>query len=146
MNERAVSVTVGYIINLSIATMLIAGLLTSTAGVVDAEREQAIRSQLDVVGERLAADLMTADRLVQSSDASTTVELETRLPSDAAGASYQITISATGSQSTITLSTNRPAVERQVTFKNETNIQSGTVSGGDVVIVVNGDGKLEVSE
>ena len=51
-DDRAVSTTLGYVLSLAIASILISGLMLATAGFVEGQREQVIRSELEVVGDR----------------------------------------------------------------------------------------------
>lgn len=142
-DERAVSVTVNYAMNLAIATVLIAGLLTVTADLVEDRRESATRSELTVVGNRVAADLMSADRLAQAGD-DPEVRIETTVPSQVAGSQYTITIDATPSNPHLLLRAIGPDVTVEVPFSNATAVRSGRVAGGDLAIVLADDGSLEV--
>lgn len=142
-DERAVSVTVNYAMNLAIATVLIAGLLTVTADLVEDRRESATRSELTVVGNRVAADLMSADRLAQAGD-DPAVRIETTLPSQVAGSHYTITIDATPGDPHVILRPVGSSVTVAVPFRNATAVRSGTVAGGDFAIVLADDGRLEV--
>lgn len=142
-DERAVSVTVNYAMNLAIATVLIAGLMTVTADLVEDRRESATRAELSVVGNRVTADLMSADRLAQASDDSE-VRIETRLPSRVAGSHYSISIDATPADPHVTLEPVGSSVAVTVPFRNATAIRNGTVTGGDLAIVLADDGRLEV--
>lgn len=141
-DERAVSVTVTYALNLVIATVLIAGLLTVTADVVEDRREGAIRSELSVVGNRVAADLMSADRLAQAGT-DPDVRIETTLPRRVAGTYYTVTVAAEPDDPHLLLRSGDPEVVVTVPFRNETAVANGTVAGGDVSIVLDDD-RLEV--
>lgn len=143
IDDRAVSVTVNYALNLALATILIAGLLTVTGDVVDDRRQEATRNELSVVGNRIAADLMTADRLTRvGSDPE--VRIETTLPERVAGTSYTVTIEATPTDSHLVLQTNDPKVRVNIPFRNSTAVKNETLSGGDLSIVLATDGRLEV--
>lgn len=142
-DDRAVSVTVNYALNLVVATLLIAGLFTATADLVDDRRTEAIDSELTVVGNRLAADLQSADRLAQAGGADATVRIETSLPNVVAGTSYAIDVNATAGESWIELRASRSEAPVTVPFTNETAVESGSIGGGDVIVVFD-DGALEV--
>ena len=138
MTDRAVSVTVNYALNLVVATLLIAGLLTATGGMVEDHRRNAAQTELHVVGERLVADVQTADRLVQAGGE--TVAVESPLPEQVAGVSYSVTVTSDG----LVLETNSPQVTVRVSFATETAVEGTTISGGHVTVVRTADGKLEV--
>ena len=141
--DRGVSTVVGYVLNLGIATILITGLLIAGASVVTDQRERAVRAELDVIGNRVAADLETADRLHRVGNGSVTVR--TSLPERVAGSTYRIAFEATGGSVTVRLETRDPAVSRTVPVRNSSTVQSGTVDGGDLIITAE-TGSLEVTD
>ena len=142
-DERAVSVTVSYAMNLAVAAILIAGLMTVTGDVIEDRRDGATRSELTVVGNRVTADLMSADRLAQAGD-DPEVRIETTLPNRVAGAHYTITVNATPPDPHVTLQPTGSSVSVTVPFRNATAVRNGTVSGGDLEIVLADDDHLEV--
>ena len=142
-DERAVSVTVTYAMNLAIATVLLAGLLTVTGDLVEDHRESAARAELSVVGNRVAADLMSADRLAQAGD-DPEVRVEAVLPSRVAGSTYTVTINATPGDPHVALSPVDSRLTVTVPFRNATAVRNGTVAGGDLAVVLADDGRLEV--
>ncbi|WP_227354178.1 DUF7266 family protein [Haladaptatus salinisoli] len=129
MTDRAVSATVNYALNLAVATLLIAGLLTATGGLVEDQRREAARTELSVVGQRLASDLQTADRLVRAGGE--TVAVESPLPERVAGVSYTVTVGS----NELVLETTHPEVTVRVSFAAATAVEETTVSGGAVTIV-----------
>lgn len=142
MNDRAVSVTVNYALGLAVATMLMSGLLFATGDMLDSRQEVAIRGELDVIGQRLAAGLMSADRLVEAGGDDVTVRVD--MPARVAGSGYNIEVTATAGGSYILLESHDPVASANVTFVNRTTVESRTVTGGDVQIVLGIDGDLEV--
>lgn len=140
--DRGVSTVVGYVLNLGIATILITGLLITGASVVTDQRERAVRAELDVIGNRLAADLETADRLLRAGEGEVTIR--SSLPETVAGKQYQVTILATGDAVTLELETSSPSITRTVSVGNTSTIETGTVDGGEVIINETG-GALEVT-
>ncbi|MDR5657021.1 hypothetical protein RH831_07475 [Halodesulfurarchaeum sp. HSR-GB] len=141
--DRGVSTAVGYVLNLGIATLLVTGLLVAGSGLVADQRERAAGAELDVIGNRIAADLETADRLVRNGNGSVTVR--TSLPNTVAGSSYRVAIESTGGNATVIVSTNDPSLARTVPVVNETPIRPTTVSGGSIVVRGNQTG-LEVTD
>ena len=139
MTDRAVSVTVNYVMSLAITTLLISGLLMATGDVMGDRRESVVRGELEVVGERISAGIETADRLVQTG--ATEVTLEVSAPRRVGGKSY--TISVDGASRVVTLETRDPDVIVAVPFRNRTNVATTTTNGGTVEVVLTG-GDLEV--
>lgn len=141
--DRGVSTVVGYVLNIGIATILITGLLISGASLVSDQRDRTVRSELDVLGNRLAADLETADRLLRTGDGEVTVR--TVLPDRVAGTEYHIAVQTTDGAVEIRLETTDSSITRTVPVRNTSRVKTGTVGGGDVVI--DGEaGRLEVSD
>lgn len=146
-DDRAVSVTVNYALNLLVATLLVGGVLTATGGMVEDRRTSAVRTELEVVGERVAADLMAADRLaaVGTAGAGTdpTVVVSVSLPERVAGTRYEVSIE--NSPPRIVLTSEHPDVEVTVGFHHDTPVAPTTVHGGDLRIELTDDGDLEVT-
>lgn len=135
VNDRAVSTVVGYTMLLGIVALLTTGLVLSMGGFVDGHADDRTQSTLEVLTNTLAADVNTADRLVQSTDNPTTITVATDLPERVAGHPYEITIEDAGTnQTTITLRSESSDVFATVTVRTETAIAPTTVDGGDVEI------------
>lgn len=139
MSERAVSIVVNYAMILAILTLLSTGLVVTTNSFVEDQQERAIRSQLHVVGNHLAADLVTVDQLARTVDDSGTVRLTSDFPGRVAGSEYRITISHVEEDTyRITLTSTDPTESVQVEVRSQTAIESGTVRGGTVSYEVDG--------
>lgn len=153
-DERAVSVTVGYVLTLAVSTLLLSGLFIAGGSFVDTERERAAQGELTVVGERLAADLMTVDRLAgtAASPDDLTVDRRVRLPDRVSGTGYRITVTTAGTTGTVTLESDRADATVEVPFRarSDTEIRDATLSGGDLRIRwepdAGSDGEVVVSE
>lgn len=141
--DRGVSTVVGYVLNIAIATALITGLIFAAGTLVTDQRERAVQSEFDVVGNRIAADLATTDRLVRASDGGE-VTVRSTLPSVISGQQYQVHIQPDGDSVAIVLSTDRPDVSVRVPLNNSTRVSETTFSGGDLVFRASGDGPIEV--
>lgn len=142
MNDRAVSVTVNYTLSLAIAALLISGLLFAAGQNVETRQQEAIRAELEVIGQRLATGLMTADRLVQAGGDDVSVAVS--IPDRVAGTGYDIEINASASRAYIRLTSENPVATTNVTFVNRTAVDSLQLDGGDVNVVLAADGALEV--
>lgn len=132
----------GYVLMLTIAALLISGLLIASGDLVRGERERAVRTELTVVGEQLAGDVSTVDNLVQSSDASPSrARVAHEFPADVTGSSY--TISVETSPDRLVLRSADPEVQVAVSLATETPVSATSLSGGPVRVVYTGSA-LEV--
>jgi len=137
---RGVSVTVGYILMLSVAALLLGVVLTGAGGLMESQSQQVVSDELTVIGDQLASNIHEADRLAQvgSADANATgseptVDLTVRLPDRVAGTGYLVAVD----NETITLSTSNPNVEVTVGYPEpatELSTESDQVAGGDIRI------------
>lgn len=141
MTDRGVSTTVGYVLTLGITTILVSGLLVATGGVVEDRTKATARDGLEVVGQRLAANLMSADRLAETRNAET-VELEVALPRRLAGSGY--TVRVDGGGSVLILESEGTSVRRRVQYVASTPVVTTEVRGGPLRIVLTPAGELEV--
>lgn len=135
--ERGVSATLSYVLILTIVTMLISGLFMAGSGFVESQQDRAIRSEFDVLGNRLASDIAAADRMVRTG--AETVKIEEDLPQSVANTPYRITVEddgAIGGQHDVTLTytTSSPSINVSVTLRTGTPVAETTAPGGDVVI------------
>jgi hypothetical protein len=138
MADRGVSTALGYVLGLAIITALITGLFFATGEIVSDEREEAARSELRVLGNRIAADVTTVDRLALSAD-DARARLTRDLPNTVVGSSYRISLEHDGSgPAEIELTASDPDVSVTVTVMNGTAIANSTSSGGDLVVGYDG--------
>lgn len=141
MTDRGVSAVLGYVLTLGIVTLLISGLFFAAGNFVENEHERAVRSELEVVGNRVAADIAAVDRLALAAGSSGEAELLTDLPPRVAGKSYNIAISSVPATNTvyfINLTAPDLDVGVEVRVKSSTTVVERTVSGGDLRVVFNG--------
>ena len=145
-DDRAVSVTVGYVLNFAIAALLLSALLIGGGGLIESQTNQVTHDELTVTGQQLASELSSADRLNRSGD---TAELSIRadLPDRTAAGSYTITIEHDGQSGTIELRSVDPEVVVSVSFRSESDVQDTTVRGGSLDIRYDeSEAQLEVTE
>jgi len=140
--DRAVSVTVDYVLVLGITTILITGLLVAVTGVVDDRRAQTAESALDVIGERIAANLMSADRLAQTDPASTVVEEQ--LPEQISERGYSVRVEGSSPPQQLVLTVDGDENSVVVQFATETPVADSVVRGGNLRIVLTPGPELEV--
>jgi len=147
-DDRAVSVAVGYVLSLGIATLLFSVLLIGGSGMIESQTRTVTHDELSVTGQQLAADLSGADRLVRANvsdgNESKTLRLRTDLPERTAAGSYTIEISHDDTEGTIELRSTSPDVVVRVHFWSQTGVGNSTVNGGAVEISYDGSGPLEV--
>jgi hypothetical protein len=121
---------------------MVSGLFVGVGELVANQQERAIATQLETVGNRLAADLGTANRLVETGSGPTadpTVELRTRLPDTVAGSEYRVRVVGSGPRYTLALRSFAPVVETTVVVRAPVGVD-GSVSGGRVHIEYDGSG------
>lgn len=87
---RAVTVPTDYVLLVGITALLASGLLVGAGGFVADQQERAVHSGFEVVGNGVAADLTTADRLADSLGDEGRVTLTSDLPETVAGTTYQV--------------------------------------------------------
>lgn len=148
MRDRGVSPIVNYVLALGIVAILISGLFVSMTGFVEDQRATAVQSELEVVGNRLAADLGTAERLALTAE-SGTVRLSSTLPDRVAGIRYTAMIEQDGAagQYRLLLRTEDPDISVPVHLRSRIPIENGTVHGGNLLIAYDdGSDTLEVRD
>lgn len=146
-DRRGVSTVLGYVLTLGIVTVLISGLFMGAGGYVQDQQERVVRSEFEVMGNRLAADIASVDRLALATGSGGEARLRTDLPQRAAGKPYELTIEPSGLSDVylITVDMDDPEVSVEVRVRSATPVANGTVSGGDVLVVYNGS-QLEVRD
>lgn len=137
-DDRAVSTTINYVLGLAIAFALVTGLLIAGGDFVQNQREDAARTELRVLGEQVTSDLMTADRLAETTRDNETVNVERDLPDSVAGSGYTVTVTG-GTDPYLVLETTSPDVEVEVELSNRTDVDMANVNGGPIVVRYDGD-------
>jgi len=130
--DRGVSTALGYVLTLTITVVLISGLMVAAGGFVSDERERVTETELDVVGNRLAAGIESVDR-IGAAPGESRVEATIRLPPRVAGTTYSIEVEP-GPPTGLVLTSTDPEVTVRVPVKNETALATSRVDGGDVTI------------
>lgn len=147
-HSRGVTTALRYALLLAIVAILVSGLYVGVSDLVETQQERAIGSQLETVGNRLAADLGTASRLVETGETSTTVELQTRLPDAVGGSEYVVDIDQLEDgpryEYALTLRSVEPAVEASVVVRTTVPVREGTVPGGRLTVEYDGSDPVVV--
>ena len=132
MRERGQSSTIGYVLSIAVATLLIVSLVAGVGTFVEGRQERAIRDQLTVIGERMATQLTAADTLAAREG---TVYVEPGIPDRAVGMNYRVRLDASGEQ--LVLSTTNPAVTVRVSVVTISPLTDSTARGTDIAIRYN---------
>lgn len=147
MNERAVSQALSYTLTLGISTLLVVGLLTAGGNFVETQRNDVVDAELAVIGERLSADVATADRLVRVGENDTRVSVRSKLPRSVAGQSYTVDVATGGGNVSLALTATSLSRTVRTNVANATAIDSGAVAGGTLRIAYNQTSeRLEVTD
>lgn len=139
-DDRAVSITVNYVIALAITAVLISGLLVGTGSYVESQREQVVREELDVVSEQLAAGIGDADRLAAAEAVSRSVRVGVDLPRRVAGETYRVAITEVAppgpdpGRYELTLTSARSDVSVTLTLTTSVAIREESSAGGWTVV------------
>lgn len=131
--DRAVSTALGYVLTLSIASLLVTGLIIAGSGFVEDRREQVVREELTVIGQQVGSDLARADRLVLAADSSgggLTVQLNRTYPDRVTGSPYQIAIDSPNDR--VVLTASKPEITVTVGVTHETPLGDSTADGGSI--------------
>lgn len=129
-DERGVSRMFSYMLTIGIAMMLVTGLFVSGSALVENQQEETVRSQMSVVGERVAGSLEVADRLVRSPEETRELRLSRQLPSDLAGTTYTLSIDS----DTVVVREAGDDLSVETAFKTQTAVSTTSLAGGDIVI------------
>lgn len=143
--NRGVSTVLGYSLNLMVATLLVTGLLIAAGSLVESQRDQASRAELQVVGERLVANLETADRLARTANDGQG-RVDATLPSHVAGSSYRVAIVTGDGEAQAILTTDTPQNRVVVPINNETPLLPSNHTGGALHVSWNESAPLEVND
>lgn len=134
-SSRGQSTTLDYTLALGVAALAVTGLVAAAGDFVNDQREQVVRTELDVVGEQLADRLVAADRLVQSGDQTDRLVVNATMPNRVAGVSYTVSVNDTGSSRWLNLTSHGPEVTVPVKLDTRTDVANTSVSGGNIAIV-----------
>jgi len=135
-DECAISTTLNYVLSLSLATLLITGLLVAGGNFVKDQREQTIRTELQVVGQQAVSSVAAADRLAQTAGMNgDVVEITQSLPDRVTGMRYSINVND-GSDPYLILSTNQPDISVRVDIVPLANpLVTSSIQGGKIRVV-----------
>lgn len=143
-DDRAVSVAITHVLTIAITTILVAMLVTSAGGMLETETDRSAETSLETIGERLAGEIGSVDRLAPDGDGSVSVVADH--PRTVANSGYTVEIhDATtcnnesplinGSNPCLELDATDADVTTHVPVSNETTLDTdAAVSGGTFAI------------
>lgn len=134
VDDRALSHMVSYVLLLGVAIILVAGLSMAGSDLLTGQHEQTVQAELNVVGERVAADIATADRLTQTAGDQNRVRVTSDAPRTVSGGTYHLTVTNHGSVTTLTLESRDTGVTTEVNVTTATPVEDAELAGGTNVI------------
>jgi hypothetical protein len=143
-SDSAVSVLVGYLINIGIAAIAVSVTLFLLQGVFVSAQDSAVKSEMEVIGQNFAGQLERVDTMSNRTDAnvSTTVSLpESDNP-------YSLTVSYDSSDDAAWINVESRSASVDIGLANETAIGGAadgiTVSRGSEVVIRYDSGDEEI--
>lgn len=140
---RGQSTTVGYVLSVGIATVLVAGLIAGVGTYVEQEQRTAVQDELEVIGQRLATQASTIDAVA---DRNGTVYTEPEVPERVVGVGYRVSFVVNVTGAWVRLTTPRPAVAVAVPFAHRVPVVNSTTRGSDLAMYYNSTHLKVVSE
>lgn len=138
MTDRAVSTTLSYVLTLSIATLLVTGLIFAGSTFVEDRREQVIRQELRVIGEHVATNVEQIDRYAAATDDLRSARLSQTYPPRVTGATYDVILrdgGGGGAVSTLYLNSTDPDVAVQIDVRTTADVAAESVADGGAISV-----------
>ncbi|RQG95836.1 DUF7266 family protein [Natrarchaeobius chitinivorans] len=146
MTDRALSYMVNYVLLLGVAVILVGGLSMAGSALLEGQHEQTVDAELDVIGERIAADISTADRLTQTEGEAETIRVVSDSPQFVSGGQYTITTETDGSDTIIRLESSDADVTKEKTINTTTPVDETRLTGGTLEISYDtGDDRLVIT-
>lgn len=126
-SDRGLETVVSHVLSVAITTLLIIGLVSSATGYLEAQKQQAAAQELRTIGNRLASELATADRLARTGDS---VELVSRQPETVAGSVYTVKLVSCSSPVCLRISADNYDFSTLVPLQNETKLSMTSQGNG----------------
>jgi hypothetical protein len=141
-DERGVSTVISHILALGIVAILVVGLITSVGGLLEGQQATARAEGLDAVGNRVASDVATADRLAT---AESSFSIDASGPRSVAGGQYTVRLAPgpTPGEATLYVSASGSDTSTEITLDVKTTVREGRAAGDSVSVVVE-DGELTI--
>jgi len=132
MAERALTTNLEYVLSLSIAAILITGLLFAGTEFVGDRQRNVVDAEMRVIGQHVASDIERADRLARAGTGADRLAINSSYPKRIAGLAYRLNVSNSG----VRLSTSDPDVEVEVNLsvRVSNGVEETNFRGGDITI------------
>lgn len=143
-DDRAVSIAVTHVLSIGITAILISGLLIGASTMLETQREDSTEESLETIGERLADEIASVDRLAAAGAENVTIE--TTHQRSIAGSSYTVTMHTGGcdrplveTDQCLVLESRGEDVEVAVPISTQVPLEDGSwASSGPIVIESDG--------
>lgn len=137
MNSRSVSVTLNYILVLSITSVLITGLIIAGGSFVEDQREQVIEGELRIIGNHLAGNMEQVDRYVRVNESNPPSDayINQTFSNDVTGSTYGVTLDKQGDTPQIVLNSTRPDISVRVNVTVKTSVDTDSFANGGSISV-----------
>lgn len=140
MNDRAVSTTVSYVLALSIATMLVGGLIVAGSTFVEDRRESVVEQEMRVVGEHLASNVEQVDRYARAPADVHEARISQTYPGSVTDSSYTVRLRQRDPEpSRLLLNASNPDVRVAVNVTVQSDVDDTAVGGGRIAAVYDTD-------
>lgn len=150
-DQRGVSSPLTSVLVLGITTVLITGLIIGASGFAEDQRRSTVTSELTIVGERTASELVRVDEMALN-DPHSTVTVRTDHPDRVAGEQYTVSLTndidacgSGGRAPCLVLAAHETDVEVVVSVRLRMGVVDSTTTGGDLQFTYDGS-KLVVEE
>jgi hypothetical protein len=133
--NRGVSSALSYALVVVLTVSLTASLVIGTNSMINNQREEVARDQIDAIGQRLASTVMVIDRLNATATRPETASVTREFPRRVAGMQYRIrTVSVGPNHWRLYLETREVAINQSFTVRLRSGLalEETTVNGGPV--------------
>ena len=129
-SDRAVTVTLNYILVLAITAVLVSGLLVAGGTFIEDQRERVIEDELSVIGNHIAGDVEQVDRMVRAGNSTVDrAEINQSFQRTLTGTAYNVRLEPDPDR--VVLASNSPGVTVSVNVTVQTDIEASFAVGGD---------------
>lgn len=147
-DDRAVSSAVGYTLMVVIALALTTGLVFGTESMIENQQRTVVRDQLEIIGEELAATVMTVDRFDASATEPEKATVVRQFPARVAGSQYRVELveNAGTGRVEVRLEAVDVDVSVRVPIRNTTKLRlDNPVNGGTLRVAYDtGENRIEI--
>lgn len=146
-DDRAVSIAVTHVLTIGVTTVLVALLLTSSAGMLEMETDRSADQSLETIGERIAGEVSNVDTIAAETDENVSITAEH--PRTVAGSGYTVELLdsegcsdgplVTNETDCLYLTSSGSAVEEYVPVKLDESVENSSAASGLIEIRYDGD-------